>query len=194
MRLTFICLSVIVLLMPLVGIGGLSSQATPLGLNVGALGGLTLPQGTLGDFFNSGWHAGGYVWVSGPAIGLRLQTDYHKMKRSGTLFGTPRYSGKFTFTAVLLQMTFSPVHLNPLKPYAMIGGGTVSSKINDYDATYDESHEYGSRDGAFSFGAGMKLPIGRASASFEIQYLIIFEPNDSLKMLMLTAGLGFPLP
>jgi hypothetical protein len=164
--------------------------ATPVSLKVGALGGMTHPQGMLGNVYATGWQVGGYAWVSGPAVGLRLQTDYHRMKRTGTLFGTPRYSGKYTLTAVLLQMTFSPVMVAPLKPYAIIGGGTVNSKFNDYDETYDESYEHTSRDGAFSFGGGLRFPIRKVSVLIEAQYLIVFEKNDSLKMLMLTAGLG----
>lgn len=193
MRTTLIYLSTLTLLMPLFGVSTHTAQAAPVSLQVGALGGLTHPQGMLGEFFAAGWQAGGYAWIRGPAIGLRLQADYHRMKRTGTLFGTPRYTGKYTLTAVLLQMTFSPVEVSRLKPYLMIGGGSVNSKFNDYDATYDESSEYTSRDGAFSFGGGLEVSIGRVAALLEAQYLVAFEPNDSLKMLMLTIGFGVPI-
>lgn len=183
----------ILAILPMVSINAqpLSPIDNPVSVSVGPMGGVTSPQGDFGDFYNSGYHVGGLLWLSIGPFGARAEGNYHKMETPGSAFGTPLIDGEAKLTGFLLSGTYVVLPTPLINPYIIVGGGSYKLETevsNEVNAPADVSESTGF---ALAGGVGAKLQLRKIGVFLEGRYVRVSTEGDAAKFILVSGGLMF---
>jgi len=157
-------------------------------VSIGVGGGASLPQGTLGDATNTGWHALAVIALGATMqpLGLRLDLAHNQFALSDRARVALGGSGHESVTSATLNATYRlPMTDSPMSPYLVSGLGAYRSDCS-LDVGCDATTRYG-----WNVGLGAKL-VGFGLRSFvEARYHRTSRGGSAVHYVPLTVGLTF---
>jgi hypothetical protein len=154
-------------------------------VSFGILGGATMPLGSWGDFYDTGWHAGallGFTPASLP-IGIRVEGVYHYMG------GKDNYAtgGNWSMINANVNGVFNIAMTgSPIQPYIIGGVGLYNWKegaSDEFDET-DRQNDFG-----VNIGGGIRFMLSGLNAFVEARWHNIMVENDAAHMLPISVGI-----
>jgi opacity protein-like surface antigen len=163
---------------------GLASSAASMDaqrpISVGLAGGVSLPQGALGDAVNTGWHALGTIALSTlmQPLGLRLDVAYNR-------FAFSDVDGHQSVGSATLNGTYRlPMTNSPMSPYLISGLGAYRTECS-LDLGCEATTRFG-----WNVGLGTKLFVGFRSF-IEARYHRTKRGDSDVNYFPLTLGVMF---
>lgn len=144
-----------------------ASLAAQRPISIGVGGGVSIPEGDLGDGVNAGWHALGTVALSTlmQPLGLRLDVAYNRFAFSDEAEASLGEAGHQTVGSATLNATYRlPMTDSPLSPYLISGLGAYRSECSVGPAC-DATTRYG-----WNVGLGTKLYVLGFRSFLEARY------------------------
>jgi hypothetical protein len=157
-------------------------------VSVGVAGGVSVPQGSLRNGVNTGWHALGTLALSGPMqpLGLRLDAAYNRFAYSDQVRTTPAVSGALTVSSATLNATYRlPMTDSPLSPYLITGLGAYRTGCSS------SSSCAATTDFGWNAGLGTKLYTMGVRSFLEARYHQTTRPGSNLHFFPVTFGVLF---
>ncbi len=168
---------------------GEASAQMPVSFGVG--GGATIPTGSSGDAFKTGWHGLALVRFKPAAspVGFQIDGMYHRLgftDEQASLVG----DGKLQMINGTANVVFSfPVSEETrFRPYLLGGVGLYNSK-----AKFDVGPD-GESNTDFGFNAGAGFDVGFGGGTFFIEgrfHNVFVSDIDDTKFIPITAGIRF---
>jgi hypothetical protein len=144
-----------------------ASLAAQRPISIGVGGGISIPEGNLGDGVNTGWHALGTVALSTPMqpLGLRLDVAYNRFAFSDEAQASLGEDGSQTVGSATLNATYRlPMTDSPMSPYLISGLGAYRSECS-VGPGCDATTRYG-----WNVGLGTKLYVLGFRSFLEARY------------------------
>ncbi|HJR43059.1 MAG TPA: outer membrane beta-barrel protein [Gemmatimonadaceae bacterium] len=172
-------------------------------VDFGVAGGITFPQGDVGDFTKTGWHLQGLMGWSPPTMPVAFRFDlmYHGLPGKEINLGGGSVEGpdfrvlagtanveldlsRLTGTAIsnLRQSTAEP---GSASVYLTGGVGVYNSKIEDFDSETDLG---------INVGGGVNFNLAGLRTFVEGRFHNIFSDGESARMIPITVGIRFGGP
>ena len=152
---------------------------------IGIAGGLSAPQGRLGDNSEIGWHALATLGLSSPMVphGIRVDLAYNRFAFSQTGGDVSRlgYQGIGSLTGNLLYRL--PLTNSPVSPYLIGGMGAYRSRCSDTGVCVGDT-EFG-----WNAGLGTKLYLLRLRSFLEVRYHRTERLGTTLRFIPVTLGI-----
>ena len=157
-------------------------------LSLGLAGGVSLPQGSLSDGAQTGWHALGTLSLTSPFLpfGLRVDAAYNRFALSDearVALGGGGHETVSSLTANLIYQASMPGSL--ALPYVIVGIGGYHTSCA-LDAACGSATRYG-----WNLGLGTKLNLAGVSAFAEARYHRTSRGGGSVNYFPLTLGVMF---
>jgi hypothetical protein len=161
--------------------------AKPVDIYIG--GGLSIPTGTVGDFWKMGFHGNGKIgFAAGPNIDILGSIAYHSFPLDDQGFSGVEGG---TLTTILIggdvRLSLG-VPAAPTHPYLFGGGGLGLVSVSDVtfpgsptESTDSESKPY------VEFGGGVEMQRFFA----EVKYVVVMTSDESVTFLPITIGVKF---
>ena len=166
------------------GVMGASAVEAQSPVRFGLAGGLTLPQGDLGDGLKSGFHGQVMLGFGMMALPVKLRADlsYNSLGvEDGGIFGDDDLRIIGGALNAIVGMGGIGV-----KPYLTGGVGYYNSKFGDFDAE---------NDFGLNGGVGLEFSLTGMSTFLEVRYIKIFVDDDggdfSAAIVPITFGIMF---
>lgn len=142
--------------------------------NAGVLAGASVPTGTTGDQFESGWTAAAWGSYSPIAsrLSIRAQVSYHHFQPASGTQGSSATLWGYTGDAI---MYLGAVYL---RPYLLAGGGVHTRTGHGTDISWHA-------------GGGFAFPFLGRTILFESRYLNVGTGADRFRTVPVTVGLVF---
>lgn len=157
-------------------------------LSIGLAGGVSLPQGDLGDGVNTGWHALATISLSSlmQPIGLRLDAAYNSFAFSDETAAAFGEDGDQTVSSATLNASYRlPMTNSPLSPYLITGLGAYRSDCSA-DTGCDATTRFG-----WNAGLGTKLHVLGFRSFLEARFHRTRLGEGSINFVPVTFGLMF---
>lgn len=157
-------------------------------ISIGLGGGVSVPEGDLGDGVNAGWHALGTVALSTltQPLGLRVDLAYNRFAftdKAQAAFGD---DGNQSVGSATLNVTYRlPMTDSPLSPYVISGLGAYRTECS-VDPGCDAITRYG-----WNVGLGTKLYFLGARSFVEARYHRTDRDGRGVHFFPVTFGLVF---
>jgi Outer membrane protein beta-barrel domain len=131
---------------------------------LGVAGGVSVPQGDLGDAVDAGWHAlaTGELSVPLQPLGLRLDLAYNRFSFSDETLGED--ASESVGSATLNGTYRLPMTNSPMSPFLIAGLGAYRARCSDIP-TCDGTTRFG-----WNFGLGTKLFVLGFRSFLEARY------------------------
>ena len=153
-------------------------------ISIGIGGGVSIPEGDLGDGARTGWHALGTIAVSTlmQPLGLRVDVAYNSFAFNDDLEATLG-AGDQTVGSATLNFTYRlPMTNSPFSPYLISGLGAYRSDCSVCDPTT----RYG-----WNVGVGTKLYVVGVRSFLEARYHRTGRGDQNVHYFPVTFGLTF---
>jgi hypothetical protein len=157
-------------------------------ISVGIAGGISLPQGDLGDGVDPGWHALATVGLGSlmQPIGLRLDAAYNRFAFDDEALAAADEEGSQTIGSLTLNASYRlPMTNSPLSPYVITGLGAYRSECS-LDVGCDASTRFG-----WNAGLGTKLNVLGFGTFIEGRFHRTTRGGASLAWFPVTLGIMF---
>ena len=177
-------IQLIALLAVLAPISALGAQRV-VWLNLG--GGVSIPQGTLRDGADPGWHALGALSITTltQPIGLRIEGAHNRFAFTDRAETAAGGAGEQVTSSATLNLTYRlPMANSPLSPYLITGAGAYHSACTRGPACDGET-KFG-----WSAGLGTKMFVGLRSF-LEARYHRSSRAGRSVAYFPLSVGITF---
>lgn len=176
----------ILALLSVAGVGGLSAQDVRFGVG----GGLVLPMGDYKDVDKLGWLVGADAtyWLTGNAIGIRLEGSYSQTKHKD-FAGSP-VDGNSKIMGGMADLVYAfGTQADQIRPYVLGGVGFFNVKVTVPSASFDTSvTKVGFGGGA---GIAFKVGTGGTRVFVEAKYMSVSTEGGSTNFLPIRAGIRF---
>jgi opacity protein-like surface antigen len=152
-------------------------------VSIGITGGLSIPTGDFGDFYSSGFNAGGLLEFSRPAspLAFRLEGEYQRFGiKDEVTVGDP---GDLRVISGVANVVYKFGGVMA-RPYVLGGVGLFNVGITEGDG--DPENEFG-----FNVGAGLELPLSGITAFADIRYQSIQTEGDAFNLVPIRVGIRF---
>lgn len=149
-------------------------------IRFGLAGGLSLPQGDLGESFKNGFHGQGMLGFGMMALPVKLRADlsYHSLDLDSDLIDDNLRVISGALNAIVGMGGIG------VKPYVTGGVGFYNSKFGE-DA--DSANDFG-----LNGGAGLEFSLTGMSTFVEVRYVKVFvEGDNSFALVPITFGIMF---
>lgn len=162
-----------------------AQAAMPIGF--GAVIGASMPLGSWGDYYKTGWHAGGLVTLSPASIpfGLRVDGVYHSMGGKEEFDEDATWS---VFNVNLNGVWNIPMTGSPIQPYIIGGVGIYSWKESFHEGgiEYESDRE---NDLGLNAGGGIRFMLSGFNAFVEARWHHIMVEDDAAHMIPISFGI-----
>ncbi len=153
-------------------------------VSVGISGGLSIPTGDAGDFYDSGFNVGGLLEFTRPAspLAFRLEVDYQRFAfkdDSGVLSSD-------TDTRIISGVANALYKFGgeTARPYLLGGVGLFNLSAAAENA--DSETKFG-----FNLGAGLEIPLSGITAFGDIRYQSIQTEGSAFNIIPIRVGIRF---
>lgn len=128
-------------------------------VNAAIGGGLVIPVGDIGDYYDGGPTVRAGVRIFSPTfpVGARVRGQWFRLKEPGSFLGTPRFEGNVDGYGAFAEGVLQPRLDSRLTPYVFGGFGVVSLRSAHTDNSQGTSMSSSESKGALSAGAGLEL-------------------------------------
>jgi hypothetical protein len=146
-------------------------------------GGVSIPTGTFGDAFKTGFHGLGAVSFvpTGSPVGIQIDGSYTQFKTD--VSGSDAKLQLIAGTANVV-FKFPTAEGSKFRPYLIGGGGVYNAKPKNPDL--DGQTKFG-----FNAGAGFDIQAGSAALFAEGRFHDVFTDGPNLKYIPITVGIRF---
>ena len=154
-------------------------------ISLGVAGGISVPQGSLGDGASTGWHALGTVVVGTPMqpLGLRVDVAYNRFAFSDAVRAAAGASGYQSVGSATANATYRlPMTDSPVSPYIISGLGAYRSECSSGEGC-DATTRYG-----WNAGLGAKLYAFRVRSFIEARYHRTARGERTIQYFPVTVG------
>jgi hypothetical protein len=158
-----------------------SVEAQQRPISIGLAGGVSLPQGDLARFVNTGWHALGTFALSTlmQPLGLRLDVAYNR-------FAFSDVDGNQSVGSATLNGTYRlPMTNSPMSPYLISGLGAYRSECS-FGPGCDATTKFG-----WNVGLGSRLFVLGFRSFIEARYHRTKRGDSEVNYFPLTLGVMF---
>ena len=159
-------------------------------IKFGVAGGLSMPQGDLGDGVSMGYNITGLLGFQAPMVpfGLRLDVGYNG-------FGEKDDSGiKANILSATVNGMFNLSMAPMVSPYIIGGVGMYRGKL-DFDEEFDDLPGFEEPDAETDFGVnggiGIRFGLSGFSTFAEARYNHIMSEGESTSYIPITFGIMF---
>jgi len=179
------CSSVVVVALALL-IGSAPGVSAQKRVSLNIAGGLSIPQGALGDRVYSGWHGLATVNLSSPMqpMGVRFDVAYNRFGFDDSYASTVGAGHPSTSSATLNLTYRLPMYDSPLSPYLLAGLGAYRTECSAATGC-DAATRYG-----WNFGLGTKLYVLGFRSFLEARYHLTKFHGTPVHYFPLTFGIS----
>lgn len=172
----------------LTGVAG-AQDSKPV--SFGVMGGLSMPMGNLGDFYDSGYNITGNVYFTPSASRFMIRGDV-----GYDSFGGQSIAGVGSADLSVLSASGNvifPLRSNmaegSIRPYLIAGGGAYRSSFKGdiLGASDSESNT----DLGIAVGGGLEFKLAGFSTFAEARFTNLFNDGDSARWIPITFGIRF---
>jgi hypothetical protein len=169
----------------LIGVLASSRVANAQGAQFSLGGGVSIPTGSFGDVFKTGFHGLGAVSFTptGSPVGIQIDGSYTQFKSDEDITGNDSKLQLIAGTANVVYK-FPTAEASKFHPYLIGGGGVYNAKPKDPDL--DGQTKFG-----FNVGAGFDIRASSVGFFAEGRFHDVFTEGDNLKYIPITVGIRF---
>lgn len=150
-------------------------------VNFGISGGLTMPTGQFGDFFNSGYNVSGMLQFQGPMwpVAIRVEAQYQDFGAKGGIDVNSKTIGGLA--NLLYYIPTSSI----VRPYLTGGLGYFHVKVDGGEESASEN------DLGYDLGGGLEFRLTGMSTFVEANWQAIRMDGESLNSFPIRVGIKF---
>ncbi len=167
----------------LIGVLTSARAANAQGAEFSLGGGVSIPTGSFGDAFKTGFHGLGAVSFvpTGSPVGIQIDGSYTQFK---TDFSGSDAKLQLIAGTANVVFKFPTAEGSQFRPYLIGGGGVYNAKPKNPDL--DGQTKFG-----FNAGAGFDIKAGSVGLFAEGRFHDVFTDGDNLKYIPITVGIRF---
>lgn len=171
----------------LTGVAGAQDSKS---MSFGAMGGLSLPMGNLGDAYDSGYNITGSVYFT-PASRFMIRGDVGYESFGGQSIGTVASSdlNMLSATGNLIFPLSSSTAEGTMRPY-ILGGAGIYRASSDIEVLGVKKSSSDTNLGV-AFGGGVEFKLAGFSTFAEARFTNVFSDGKSSRWIPLTFGFRF---